>query len=172
MLFLIPIGGGIPAGVVLAQARGILWPTMMLLYFLSDLVLALVFEPVMLLFVAWARTSPRVRAMMEILREAARQTTAKFGVRPSPLSLVLISFGVDPMTGRSAAKAAGHGFVTGWAIAIAGDMIFFTVLMVSTLFLNEALGDGTWAVIIVTLGILVVPALYRRLREKFFAVKG
>jgi hypothetical protein len=42
------------------------------------------------------------------------------------------------MTGRAAAKAAGHGFLPGWAIAITGDMIYFVVLMASTLWLQAS----------------------------------
>jgi hypothetical protein len=44
-LFLIPVGGGIPAGVLLARAGGLAWPVTTLLYLLSDLILVLAFEP-------------------------------------------------------------------------------------------------------------------------------
>jgi hypothetical protein len=70
------------------------------------------------------------------------------------------------MTGRAATIFAGHGFLTGWALAIAGDMLYFMVLMVSTLWLNQLLGDGTWTIVIITVAMLVVPALIRRWRRK------
>lgn len=70
------------------------------------------------------------------------------------------------MTGRAAAKAAGHGFVTGWMIAIAGDMMYFAVLMVSTLWLKSTLDDGTAVMLIVFAGMMIVPALVRRLRSR------
>ena len=35
-LFLVPVGGGIPGGVLLAQKRGLTWPVMMILYFISS----------------------------------------------------------------------------------------------------------------------------------------
>ena len=41
MLFLIPIGGGIPAGVLLAQTKGLAWPVTAGLYLVSDVMLAL-----------------------------------------------------------------------------------------------------------------------------------
>ena len=44
-LFLIPVGGGIPAGVMLAQAKGVAWPVTTLLYLVSDIILAFLFEP-------------------------------------------------------------------------------------------------------------------------------
>ena len=114
-LFLIPVGGGIPAGVLLARARGIGWPAMELLYFISD---------------------------------------------------VLIAFGVDPMTGRTAAHAAGHGFLSGWTLAITGDMMYFTVIMVSTLWLNSVLGDGTKTMVIILIAMFAVPELIKRWRER------
>ena len=48
-LFVIPVGGGIPAGVMLAQAQGVAWPVTAVLYLVSDILLAVVFEPVLLL---------------------------------------------------------------------------------------------------------------------------
>lgn len=38
-LFLIPVGGGIPAGVMLAQAKGLVWPVTTILYLVSDIAL-------------------------------------------------------------------------------------------------------------------------------------
>jgi len=83
--------------------------------------------------------------------------------------LVLIAFGVDPMTGRAAAMAQGHHFVSGWAVAIAGDMIFFGVVMVSTIWLNNILGDGTWTAIIIMVLMLGLPPLIRRVKKR---IKG
>ena len=78
--------------------------------------------------------------------------------------LVMIAFGVDPMTGRAAAKAAGHGFLAGWTVAIAGDMIFFSIVAASTLCLNSVLGDGTWTAIIIMFAMMFIPPLIRRFK--------
>ena len=144
-LFLIPIGGGIPAGVLLAKTRGLTWPITTVLYFISDCFLACAFEPLMHLFIKFAKNSPVLTRLTESykasLKASLAKTGFKHGLSPSPFSLIILSFGVDPMTGRSAAKAAGHGFFAGWAIAICGDMIYFALIMVSTLLLNDVLGD-------------------------------
>ncbi len=59
MLFLIPVGGGIPAGVLLARTRGLAWPVTAGLYLISDVLLALAFEPVLrLLAPGWEAKSP------------------------------------------------------------------------------------------------------------------
>jgi hypothetical protein len=165
-LFAIPIGGGIPAGVLLAKSRGIQWPLMTVLYLISDVALACVFEPTMLLL-AWAsKRSPFLARFRVAFKKSTDKTIARYGLHPSALSLVMVSFGVDPMTGRTAALTAGHGFVTGWMLAIAGDMLFFALLMVSTLCLNNLLGDGTWTAVIIMVGMTLVPVLVRRVRGR------
>ena len=55
MLFVLPVGGGIPAGVLLARANGLPWPVTAGLYFVSDVVLALASEPVLRLLVGLER---------------------------------------------------------------------------------------------------------------------
>jgi hypothetical protein len=157
-VFLIPFGGGIPAGVVLAGQKGLDWPVTAFLYFVSDVVLAFVFEAVILLILRGK--------MGEAFRKTTKMMTERFGAAPGPFALVMISFGIDPMTGRTAALMMGHGFVTGWLIAIAGDMIYFAILMVSTLCLNNILGNGTWTVIIVMIAMFGIPYLIRKIRAK------
>lgn len=165
MLFLIPVGGGIPAGVLLAQHYAITWPVTTILYFISDLILACAFEPVMLLFLKAAKHSQFLTRWAESYKASLAKTGFKYGMSAGPFALVMISFGVDPMTGRAAARAAGHGFISGWAIAICGDMFFFALIMASTLWLNSLLGDGTWTAVIIMLAMIFVPPLIRRLRN-------
>lgn len=167
LLFLIPIGGGIPAGVVLARDRGLPWPEMLLLYFISDVILAIVFEPIMLLVISRSKNSPKMTFFFDRFKEAIKKTTPQFGTQAGPLALIAVAFGVDPMTGRAATKAAGHGFLSGWAIAILGDMFYFSVIMISTLWLNSILGDGTLTVLIILAAMIIVPAVIRRIRQKF-----
>jgi len=166
LLFLVPVGGGIPAGVLLARDRGLAWPVMMALYFVSDVVLACTFEPVLRLVLRAGRTFRPLGRVAAAIREAVRRTTARYGTRGGPLALVLVAFGVDPMTGRAVAHAAGHGFFPGWAIAIAGDMIYFAVLMASTLWLNDLLGDERWTVGGMLVLMIALPALVRRWQER------
>lgn len=159
LLFLVPVGGGIPAGVLMARDRGIEWPAMMALYLVSDVVLACTFEPLLrLLALAGRRLRPLGR-LADAARALVRRSTAPYGSTGGPLALVLVAFGVDPMTGRAAAAAAGHGFLAGWAIAIAGDMMYFALLMVSTLWLNEILGDERLAIGAMLVVMLLLPRI-------------
>src|SRR5450830_916244 len=123
-LFLIPVGGGIPAGVLLAQAKGLAWPITTGLYLVSDIALALAFEPILRLISAVAGKIPVLARFSAALKAVTARSVAHIsGTSTGPLALVMVAFGVDPMTGRATALAAGHGFLAGWAFAIAGDML-------------------------------------------------
>lgn len=165
MLFLIPVGGGIPAGVLLARTNGIAWPVAAGLYFISDVILAITFEPILRLLVLLGKRIEllaRVSAAMKVVMD--RTASHYGGVGAGPFTLIMIAFGVDPMTGRAAAMAAGHGFVAGWAIAIAGDMMYYGVIAYSTLRLNAYFKDPNTTMLIVLGAMIVVPILVRRLK--------
>jgi hypothetical protein len=162
MLFVIPVGGGIPAGVLLARSYALPWQTTSFLYFISDVLLALAFEPLMLLFIAAGRRVPFLARVGWAFKTATLQITAQYR-GAGPLALIAMAFGVDPMTGRAAAAAAGHGFFSGWAIAIAGDMLYFWVVMAATLKLGSWLSPG-WTVFLIMLAMFLAPLLVSRVK--------
>ncbi len=141
-LFLIPIGGGIPAGVLLARKVGLAWPVTAGLYFVSDVILAFAFEPILRLLVVIGRRIPLLARLAVAMQIAMERLAAQYGGHAAgPFTLVMIAFGVDPMTGRAAALANGHGFLAGWSIAIAGDMLYYAVVAFTTLRLNAYFKD-------------------------------
>ncbi len=164
-LFLIPVGGGIPAGVLLAQAKGVAWPVTAALYLVSDIFLAIAFEPILRLL-AWLAGKIRFLSRYSAaLKTATARSAAHFtGTGAGPVALVMVAFGVDPMTGRAAALAAGHGFLAGWAFAIAGDMLYFAVIAVTTLRLNRYFHDPNTTMLIVLGAMFIVPILVRKFR--------
>lgn len=171
LLFLLPIGGGIPAGVLLAQSKGLGWGPTAGLYLVSDLILALAFEPVLRGLVSLARHSSFLARFGAALRAAMARSAAQVGgPGMGPIALVMVAFGVDPMTGRSAALAAGHGFLAGWAIAIAGDLLYYAVVALATLRLHAWLKHPEATIWIVLAAMLLLPALARRLRPERPAV--
>lgn len=166
LLFTIPIGGGIPAGVALARYRGLPWPEMEAIYFLSDVLLALAFEPVMRAVLAAMRRNPALDRVKQVLKHYVLTVVRLYGPSGGPLALVVITFASDPMTGRAATHAAGHGFLTGWALAIAGDMLYFSLIMASTLWLSAWLGSGIKAAIAVTAAMFAIPYFIQRWRMR------
>lgn len=163
-LFLIPIGGGIPAGVLLAQTRGIQWPEMAILYFISDVILACVFEPILWFVIAAGKKSAFITKIFDAVKKTMKKSISHYGTNLGPLALITVAFGVDPMTGRAAAVAAGHGFVMGWFFAIMGDMVYFALIMASTLWLHDILGDGTATMLIILVVMMIAPVIVRKIR--------
>jgi hypothetical protein len=164
-LFLIPVGGGIPAGVLLAQTKGVAWPLTAALYLVSDIVLALAFEPVLRLLSWIAGKVPLLARFSAAYKAVATRSAEHFsGTGAGPLALIMVAFGVDPMTGRATALAAGHGFLAGWAFAIAGDMLYFAVIAVTTLRLNRYFRDPNTTMLIVLGAMFIVPLLVRKFR--------
>ncbi len=151
---------------MLARTKGLAWPVTAGLYLVSDVMLALAFEPVLQLL-AWlagkvsflARWSARMKASMA--KSAARFS----GIGAGPITLVMISFGADPMTGRASALAAGHGFLMGWSFAIAGDMLYYAVIAVTTLRLNRYVRDPETTMWIVLGAMITVPLIVRLFRK-------
>ncbi len=165
MLFLIPVGGGIPAGVLLARTNGLAWPVTAGLYLVSDILLAVAFEPV-LQFLAWvAGQIPFLARFGARMKAAMAKSAGRFsGTGAGPLTLIMISFGADPMTGRASAMAAGHGFVMGWVFAIAGDMLYYAVIAVTTLRLSAYVRDPGTVEWIVLGAMIAVPLIIRAFR--------
>jgi hypothetical protein len=152
--------------VLLAQAKGLAWPLTAGLYLVSDLLLALAFEPVLRLLVWVAGRVLALARFRAAFKVAMARSVAHFGgTGAGPVALVLIAFGVDPMTGRASALAAGHGFVAGWAFAIVGDMLYYVVIAVTTLRLNAYFRSPTTTVLVVLGAMIVVPILVRRWRS-------
>lgn len=167
-LFLIPVGGGIPAGVMLAQTKGVAWPVTALLYLVSDIILALLFEPVLrLLAYICSKISFLSRVAAAMKAATARSVHHMSGTGAGPIGLIMIAFGVDPMTGRATAHAAGHGFLAGWTIAIAGDMLYFAVIAISTLKLNTVIEDPNITMLIILVVMFSVPTIIKLVRSKF-----
>jgi hypothetical protein len=159
-----PIGGGIPLGVLMARNGGVPLAVIPLLYLISDVFLACTTEPFLLLLRWLGRRIPplgRLGARLSLL--SSRVGLRDAGAR-GPLGLILVSFTISPTTGRAAAAAAGHGFLSGWSLAILGDMGYFMLLMLSTLWLSDVLGNDRLVIGIMLAMTWVLPLLLRRLR--------
>lgn len=165
-IFCLPVGGGIPAGVLLARTKGLAWPITTGLYLVSDIVLALAFEPILRFLSTLFGKIPFSARFRNALKIASARSVAHFsGTGAGPITLVMIAFGVDPMTGRASALAAGHGFLAGWAFAIVGDMLYFAVIALTTLRLNSYIKDPNTTMWIILFAMFGVPLVVRYFRS-------
>jgi hypothetical protein len=164
LVFVTQIGAGIPLGVLMARNAGISPVVMAGLYMASDVVLAVTMEPILALL-RWL--GQRVEFLARLGNRLSRFSGAAGlqggGVR-GPLGLILFSFSVSPTAGRAASEAAGHGFVSGWTLAIIGDMFYFGLVMASTLWVSSVFGDDRLSIGAVLLGTWLLPMLIRRVR--------
>jgi len=165
LVFVTQIGAGIPLGVLMARNAGIPPVAMAGLYLASDVVLAVTMEPILALLRWLGR---RVEFLGRLGNRLSRFSGAAGlqggGVR-GPLGLILFSFSVSPTAGRAASEAAGHGFVSGWTLAIIGDMAYFALVMASTLWVSSLFGDDRLTIGAVLLATWLVPMLIRRVRR-------
>jgi hypothetical protein len=161
LLFCIPGGMGIPPGVLLGS-HGSLGPIVMtLLYFVSDIVLACVFEPLLVILAALARRLPVVSRAGEVVLAGIRRTVPA-GRASAPLGIALTAFGAGLPFGRALAAAAGFDLVSSWLFTIAGDMAYFGLGMASTLWFDNLLGDPRTAALAGLAVMFIVPAIIRR----------
>jgi hypothetical protein len=165
LLFLIPIGGGIPLGVLMGRDAGLSPLVMAGMYFVSDIFMAVTHEPFFWLLGWLANLIPALGKVREFFRKASAASGLSDDGAQGPLGLILFSFTVDPISGRGAAAAAGHGFFAGWSFAIAGDMIYFGVLMAATLWLSGLFGDDRTTVGVVLLTVWGLSWWIRRKRR-------
>jgi hypothetical protein len=127
---------------------------------------------VMRLLFRWTKKSERLSQIGRLYKQSLLKRFEKVGVHPTPWNLILVSFGLDPMSGRTVAHSFGHGFVKGWMIAIAGDMIFFTVVMFSTIWLQGIVDDSNLVIMIVLTVMFLGPYLYGKIKGKMGDTHG
>ncbi|MBV9172500.1 MAG: hypothetical protein JOZ81_20705 [Chloroflexi bacterium] len=131
-LFLVPIGGGIPLGVIMGRDAGVAPAVMAGMYLITDVFRAFTREPMLMLLRWLGRTVPFLGRVGKVFTRSTRFVGLQDDGPRGPFGIIVVSFAVDPTFGRAAAAAAGHGFISGWTLAIIGDMLFFVMLMVST----------------------------------------
>ena len=172
-LFWAPVGPGIPAGVLLARHIPLNPVITFGLYAASDVLAASICHP---LFTAFRRLGRRVpvvrRAGKRLLWFAmlgtpmARQDTAVGAAVSRPAALfrvATIGFGVDIYTAGAVATGLDVPRLLRWACAIAGDLVWFAILLGTSLVAASFADDDRVIGGVVLVAMLVVPALARRI---------
>jgi hypothetical protein len=176
-LFWAPVGPGIPAGVLLARHIPLNPVVTFALYAMSDVLAAAICHPLFVGFRRLARRAPVVRrAGKRMLRVAmlgtplARPDAAAAESKPAALFRVAtIGFGVDIYTAGAVATGLDVARVTRWACAIAGDLVWFAILLGTSLVAASVADDDRVIGGVVLVAMLIVPSLARRI---FPALRG
>jgi hypothetical protein len=169
-LFWAPVGPGIPAGVLLAHHLRLSPVLTFGLYVLSDVLAAIVCHPIFTLLRRHGRRVPVVRAFGKRLLRFAM-----IGVRPpragdlvggrmapALFRIGTVGFGVDVYTAGALGTGLPLARVPAWAAAIGGDLVWFAVLLGSSIAAAQVTDDDRWVAGVVIVVMLVVPPLARR----------
>jgi hypothetical protein len=164
LLFVIPTGAGIPAGVLLGQRVGLTAAAMSGLYVASGLLRATLFEP----FFRWVARQRHEGGRVSRLRDAARELLARHAMLKRAMrgawAPLIFGYNIDPMAGRVAAAAVGMGWLGGWALALIADFAYFVSTAVPTIWLQRVVGNEWITMLIFFVLSAAIPMLWRRLR--------
>jgi hypothetical protein len=89
--------------------------------------------------------------------------TAASRSRPALFRIATVGFGVDIYTAGALASGLPIRRLPGWAAAMAGDLVWFAILLASSIVAAEVFDDERVIAVVVIVVTLVVPPLARRI---------
>lgn len=164
LLFAIPTGAGIPAGVLLGQRTGLTAVAMSGLYVGSGLLRAVLFEPLVRWTARRGRDGGRITRLRDGLRAAIARHPGMSRALRGAWAPVVVSYNLDPMAGRVAAAGAGIGWLRAWVLSLLADFAYFVSTAVPTLWIQRWVGSAWITLLLLVLLSTAVPLLWRRLR--------
>jgi hypothetical protein len=175
-LFWLPVGPGVPAGVLLARHAGINPAMTFSLYFLSDLLGACICHP---WFSIMRRAGGRVPLLASLGQRLMRLATLGTGISleamadqapggtrgslPLLFRIGTVGFGVDVYTAGMLAVGLPVRRIPGWLAAIAGDLVWFSILLATSIATAAVTGDDRVTAAVMVVVMIAVPPLARRL---------
>jgi hypothetical protein len=143
MLFFLPWGPGAPAGILVARQAGLGPVATSLLYLLSDVLTALILEPLAHWAGRQAGHRPRLAAVFRRMGQVSGGVAARLfpGRAGIAAGLALFSFTTDLYTAGIASRAVPAHRALAWAAVIAGDMAWFLLILATTLGLTRVIAD-------------------------------
>jgi hypothetical protein len=176
-LFWAPVGPGIPAGVLLAHHLRIAPAVTFGLYALSDTLAMLLLNPVYSFLRTHGRRNPTVlkigRRMLAVAMIGTRRPTAdevRAGrLAPALFRIATVGFGVDIYTAGALATGLPIPRLPGWAAAMAGDLVWFALLLGSSIAAAQVFDDERLIAVVVLAVTLLGPSIARRI---FPALRG
>jgi len=165
-LFWAPVGPGVPAGVLLARHIPLNPAATFGLYALSDLLAALVCHPI---FVLLRRHARRVRPLrwlgrrlMSVAMLGVRMPRGEGGLASAATRIASVGFGADVYTAGMLATGLGVPRLLGWASAIAGDLVWFALLLATSLAAAAVVDDDRVVALALVAAMILIPVVARR----------
>ena len=164
-LFFAPVGPGVPAGVLLARHLPLTPAATFGLYALSDAIAAIVCHP---LFTLLRRHGRRVKPIHWLGRRIFSlamigvRAPGEAGVAPALSRIATVGFGVDVYTAGMLATGLPVPRFRGWVAAITGDLLWFAVLLGTSLVAASIADDDRFIALVMIVAMIVIPRLARR----------
>lgn len=163
MLFLLPWGPGAAAGIILARKVGLSLGLILGLYVLSDVVTAIILEPLVQQLRARGEKSRVGKALLSSVERLGTMTRVAEGRFGLPLSLFVFTFATDFFTAAIVSTGLVMWRVVAWTSIILGDVTWFVILLLATIGIASFLSDDR-VLFVVTMALgLALPPLIRRL---------
>ena len=167
-LFWAPVGPGIPAGVLLA--RHIPLPPVVTfgLYAITDLFAAAICHPIFLALRRHGRRIPRLHAVgrkvlgFAMMGVPKTSSTGDGRLAPVLFRIATVGFGIDIYTGGILATGLPHAKLAGWGAALTGDLIWFALLLGSSIAAASIIDDDRFVGLVVLVAMIVIPGLGQR----------
>ena len=171
-LFWAPIGPGIPAGVLLARHLSLNPAFTFLLYTASDVLGAAVCHPLFGLLRRAARHVPALHwlgtRMIRLAMFGARIPRGQdlqpgAGLAPALFRIATVGFGVDVYSAGMLVNGLRVPRILGWMSAIAGDLVWFALLLGTSIAAAAVVDDDRVIGGVVLLAMFVIPPIARRI---------
>ncbi len=171
-LFWAPVGPGIPAGVLLARHVPLHPAFTFLLYTTSDVLGAAICHPLFSMLRRAARRVPAIKwlgermirfAMLGTRVPRAQDLRPGAGMAPALFRIATVGFGVDVYTAGMLVNGLRVPRLLGWASAIAGDLVWFLLLLGTSLATAALVDDDRIIGGVVLVAMLVIPSIARRI---------
>jgi hypothetical protein len=163
VVFLLPWGPGAPAGILLARKEGMSPLLIVVLYVLSDVVTAIILEPLVQLLRTRGGRSKVGKNILDTfnrLGSITQVSTGRFGL---PLGLFTFTFATDFFTASVASTGIPMQRVLAWICIIAGDVLWFLIILLATLGIASFLSDDRILFVATMLIGFALPPLMRRI---------
>jgi len=177
-LFWAPVGPGIPAGVLLARHVPLNPAVTFGLYTISDVLGACVCHPIFTALRRHGRRIPSLRAVGRRflqfatwgvkLPQVASDAAGRPRIAPALLRIATVGFGVDIYTAGMLATGLPVPRVPGWGAAIGGDLLWFALLLGSSMAAASVVDDDRFVALVVIVAMIAIPRIARRLFPSYF----